>query len=222
MCHLSGQVTAPPHRSCRKRPACTSRPRSRLGARSGRCGCRARVTALHCVPPAGASARPPVATAGQGQRGKDAQQGQVVVQVPLAAADAVAAEYAYRGAADRDRERNEGHGLRRQLRAAHHPNQKPGLGVHVLHDGGQPADQHPAGDAFAPSKHAARHFLVGEAVGVASRCQQPICYQRFSLSGIGERTKRCVLMHSRRECVLVRLAGIEPTTLGFGGQYSIH
>jgi hypothetical protein len=26
----------------------------------------------------------------------------------------------------------------------------------------------------------------------------------------------------RRETGLVRLAGIEPTTLGFGGQYSIH
>jgi hypothetical protein len=26
----------------------------------------------------------------------------------------------------------------------------------------------------------------------------------------------------RKRVILVRLAGIEPTTLGFGGQYSIH
>ena len=89
--------------------------------------------------------------------------------MPLAAADAVAAEHAYHGAVDRDRERNEGYGLRRQLGAARSTKQEQGLSVHVLHDGGQPAGQHPAGDAFAPSKHAARHFLGGEAIGVAHR-----------------------------------------------------
>ena len=29
-------------------------------------------------------------------------------------------------------------------------------------------------------------------------------------------------MNTEVHCALVRLAGIEPTTLGFGGQYSIH
>lgn len=28
--------------------------------------------------------------------------------------------------------------------------------------------------------------------------------------------------NSRKSLILVRLAGIEPTTLGFGGRYSIH
>ena len=30
------------------------------------------------------------------------------------------------------------------------------------------------------------------------------------------------MKNPRKSLILVRLAGIEPTTLGFGGQYSIH
>jgi hypothetical protein len=45
------------------------------------------------------------------QRGEDAQQGQVVIQMPLAAADAVAAEHTHGGAVDRDQQRDKGHGF---------------------------------------------------------------------------------------------------------------
>jgi hypothetical protein len=104
-----------------------------------------------------------------GQRGQDAQQRQVVVQVALAAADAVAGEHADGHAVELDGQRDEGHGLRRQLGARHGAEQEQRLGVHVLHDGGQPAGQHPAGDALAPAEHAARGFGGGQAVGVADR-----------------------------------------------------
>jgi hypothetical protein len=36
------------------------------------------------------------------------------------------------------------------------------------------------------------------------------------------RHARCQIRWPDGKAILVRLAGIEPTTLGFGGQYSIH
>jgi hypothetical protein len=76
--------------------------------------------------------------------------------VALAASDAVAGEHANRHAVDLDGQRDEGHCLGRQLRAGHRAKQEQRLGVDVLHDGRQPAGQHPPGDAFAPRHSGAR------------------------------------------------------------------
>ena len=100
------------------------------------------------------------------QRGQHAQHRQVVVQVALAAADAVAGQHADGCVVDLDGQGDESHRLGRQLAARHRAGQKQRFGIDVLHDGGLPRGQHPAGDAFPPGVAPTLHLGLGEAVGV--------------------------------------------------------
>ena len=100
------------------------------------------------------------------QRGQHAQHRQVVVQVALAAADAVAGQHADGRVVDLDGQCDEGHRLGRQLAALHCACQKQRFGINVLHDGRLPRGQHPAGDALAPGVATTAHLGLGEAVGV--------------------------------------------------------
>ena len=70
------------------------------------------------------------------QRGQYAQQGHVIGQVPLSAADAVAGQHTHGGPVDGNGQRQEGHGFYRQLPALDRPKQKQGFGIHVLNNGG--------------------------------------------------------------------------------------
>ena len=100
------------------------------------------------------------------QRGQHAQHRQVVVQVALAAADAVAGQHADGRVVDLDGQCDEGHRLGRQLAALHCACQKQRFGINVLHDGRLPRGQHAACDALAPGVPPALHLGLGEAVGV--------------------------------------------------------
>jgi len=102
-----------------------------------------------------------------GQGGQQLEQGQIVGQTAVAAADAVAGQHAHAAAVNVHGYSQEGYGFSGQLRAHHRALQEPGLMVDVLHDHGMASGQHRAGDAFTGGVHAALHFGAREAVGIA-------------------------------------------------------
>ena len=103
-----------------------------------------------------------------GQRGQNFQHTYVVIELAVAAADAVAGQHAYDLAVDFNRQRDKRHHVGRQLRACHRPRQKLRLGIDVLHDDGLRRRQHPARDALACTITAPRHFRPGQPVGITN------------------------------------------------------
>jgi hypothetical protein len=60
-----------------------------------------------------------------------------------------------------------------------------------------------------------KRLTIGPNAGLAHKPRRLAVVLGGSSNHLGHKNQRKLL-------ILVRLAGIEPTTLGFGGQYSIH
>ena len=104
-----------------------------------------------------------------GERRENLEHRHVVVEQPVAAADAVHAEHADGAAVHLDRQRDEGDRFLRQPFARDGAAQKARLGVDVLHDDRLAGGEHRAGDAFAGGVAAERHLGLRQTVGEADR-----------------------------------------------------
>ena len=102
------------------------------------------------------------------QRRQNFKDRHIVIELPVAAANAVAGQHTNHLAVDLNRQRNKGHHFLRQLCPRDRTGQKLRLGIDVLHDDGLRRGQYPARDAFGWAIAASRGFSFGQAVGVTN------------------------------------------------------